>query len=1217
MRYLNKIIFINSANIPYAEVMLDGNVHFSGTQGVGKSTVLRALLFFYNADKLHLGIQQGQKTFEEFYFRHSNSYMVYEVKTDLGSYSVLLSRSHGRIAYRFIDAAYRRDWLVGDDGRVESDWIRIRERIDANVDISEKIDTYDDYRNIIFGNKHDRAHRYDKYAIVESSRYQNIPRSIQNVFLNSKLDADFVKNTIIQSMTDSEDVINLQTFRRLVSDFEREFDEIDCWYRKEKSGDVVVRVKAGRVVENFRLLNALELEMKQTWRQLNFAHKQAQEEAPLVEDEIRDLQEKMKKIVEKIDGLKRDYEKDHEKILREIQTRHLRLTDINNKRKRYAELKIDDIMAFNAQEPVFRTELTQREQRLATLQEQYKDVAEKYKKLYSGLETEWNLFGLAQKEEMFRCNDAVTKEIQNLMAIRDKRKKEIDVANDAWMKESDERMNTLQGELNRTEKHLVEVRYWHPFSKEIESAKEDVRQLRSREGELKRDYDMAHRDLESLRREGDMKRGQIEKESVVRVDRSKEELEAMKSELALTESMLTRWTGSLYEWLAENKPGWENNIGKVVDEQQVLYAQGLAPELSAGGNLFGVNINLDAIPVHHRTPDDYRVLRKQQTEAVEGKKKEIDALMAERNKAIDDLKKAYHGKIAQKQQEEINLRSQWEQMPLRIKDAETRLHKLERDERAKIEEESERRSKLYNKALLNRDSEQTDREQQRKKREKELKSADADYNSARRKLEERVEELRQKQRAESLAKRESLYKQRVDYERQERDELRGYGADTNAIDACRREIEDAKAKIAKIESNRRYVIEYQKDQEELLSHEAEFRSEKLMYETKDAQIRQNYDDKNRRLENERRENSVLQMDSKEKLQRMEEGIKQYNNLVRVENDIPEQLTLDGEMEKSALSCGELVEQMRGVLTRRRRKRDELKTSVNSFNSHFKDGNIFHFVTPQVDSDYMEYAYNLMDFVENDKIDDFRLRVSDHYKNILQNISREVGMLMNHSAEIRSIINEVNRDFRERNFAGVIRSIELRSEESSDRMMNLLCSIRNFVVENALSIGELNLFSGAERDNVNMKAVAQLKSLMHQLQKEPSRTTVTISDTFRLQFCIQENDNNTGWVERINNVGSDGTDILVKAMVNIMLINVFKTRASRKGGDFIIHCMMDEIGKLHPNNVAGILQFANVRNIYLINSSPMGYNADIYKYNYLLMKDAKSQTHIKRLITNNI
>lgn len=46
MRYLNKIIFTNSAQIKYTEINLDGNIHLIGTQGVGKSTLLRAILFF-------------------------------------------------------------------------------------------------------------------------------------------------------------------------------------------------------------------------------------------------------------------------------------------------------------------------------------------------------------------------------------------------------------------------------------------------------------------------------------------------------------------------------------------------------------------------------------------------------------------------------------------------------------------------------------------------------------------------------------------------------------------------------------------------------------------------------------------------------------------------------------------------------------------------------------------------------------------------------------------------------------------------------------------------------------------------------------------------------------------------------------------------------------------------------------------------------------------
>ena len=140
------------------------------------------------------------------------------------------------------------------------------------------------------------------------------------------------------------------------------------------------------------------------------------------------------------------------------------------------------------------------------------------------------------------------------------------------------------------------------------------------------------------------------------------------------------------------------------------------------------------------------------------------------------------------------------------------------------------------------------------------------------------------------------------------------------------------------------------------------------------------------------------------------------------------------------------------------------------------------------------------------------------------------------------------------------------------------------------------------------------NLMDHLELEQKRDFITLTDTFKLEFKVRENDNDTGWVEKLSNVGSDGTDILVKAMVNIMLINVFKRKVSRKFGDFRLHCLMDEIGKLHPNNVKGILDFANKRNIYLINSSPTTYTAEAYRYTYSLNKDAKSNTIVKSLLT---
>ena len=1216
MRHLNKIVFLNSANIPYAEVMLDGNVHFAGTQGVGKSTVLRALLFFYNADKMRLGIQSGQKTFEEFYFKYSNSYIVYEVRTEQSAYSILLSRSQGKVVYRFIDSPYKKEWFVGKDGRVESDWIKVRDRIGTNVDISAKIDTYELYRNIIFGNTHDRSHKFDKYALVESSKYQNIPRSIQNVFLNSKLDADFVKTTIIQSMTDTEDTISLSTYRHLVADFEREFDEIDCWYKKDANGEVVVRTKAQKVVDTYRLLVALDYELKQTWHKLNYAVAHTREQMPITEDAIRLLQEALRKISDKIDNAQQEFEREHDLLTRKISACDVRLGDIRQRRKHYEDIKIKEIIALVEQEPKHLQEKTQKENLLRVLQEQYKDVTEKYRALYAALDAEWDSFVAAQKEERNNKKASILSEQEKLQKARDERKKNIDAAYNEWLTASDERVKVLNEECNRTDKRLSELQYWHPLKAETDACREDIRTLSEKERELKGQLAITGNELKQMRAEALMKYDQTEKDYARKAEIADGELKLLQEELTKTEELLSRWKGSLYEWLTQNKPGWADTIGKVVDEQNVLYVQGLAPEVAEGGTLFGVRLNLDAIPVHHRTPDEYRRLKKEQQEAVSAKKKELIDLAQEKEHQLEEVRKSYKGKLSDLQQQETTLSVQLQQIPQKKKDAETRLRQLEQKEQQQIAEEREKRTHAYYDARLNLERESEDRAQQKAKREKDLRSADSEYTSAAKARQKNFDEFCHKQQTEADERLKDVAERKQMLERQERDELKGKGADTNAIELCRKDIESIQRVLEEITAKKHFVIEYRKDEEELFSHESEFKDEKRKLEARDAQMRQTYNVKRKRYENEQSEKSGKLKEKNNLLESMKEGLKQYEQLCGVENILPASLLEDEKMEQSSETCGELVVQMRGALNKKRQKTDELKRATNSFNSHFGANNTFHFIVPQYDEEYLEFALNLKDFIENDKIEEYRERVSEHYNTILRSVSREVGLLMNHSAEIKGIINEVNRDFQERNFAGVIKSIELRAEESSDRMMLLLRSIRDFTEENALTMGELNLFSGTDRDEVNKKVIEHLKRFMRQLQKEPSRTELSLSDTFRLQFRIQENDNNTGWVERINNVGSDGTDILVKAMVNIMLINVFKAKASRKNGDFIIHCMMDEIGKLHPSNVSGILQFANVRNIYLINSSPIGYNADIYKYNYLLTKDGKSQTHVTRLLTNN-
>ena len=154
MRYLNKIIFINSAHVQYAEIKLDGNVHLIGTQGVGKSTLLRAILFFYYVDKSKLGIktQAGQKGYDEFYLPYQNSYIIYEVCRETGRFFVMTFLSHGRTAFRIVDCAYNKQFFVDEDRSARHEWGRISELIGSRVFKSNIIRGYEEFRDIISGN---------------------------------------------------------------------------------------------------------------------------------------------------------------------------------------------------------------------------------------------------------------------------------------------------------------------------------------------------------------------------------------------------------------------------------------------------------------------------------------------------------------------------------------------------------------------------------------------------------------------------------------------------------------------------------------------------------------------------------------------------------------------------------------------------------------------------------------------------------------------------------------------------------------------------------------------------------------------------------------------------------------------------------------------------------------------------------------------------------
>ena len=1104
MRYLNKIIFLNSAHIPYAEVKLDGNVHFIGTQGVGKSTLLRALLFFYNADKLRLGIPKEKKSFDAFYFPYPNSYIVYEVMRENGAYCVLALKNQLRVMFRFIDAPFDSKWFIDERKQVYGEWSQIREQVGKKHDVSSLVSSYEMYRDIIFGNnRRQELLPFRKYAIVESAKYQNIPRTIQNVFLNTKLDADFIKNTIIRSMSDEDNSIDLNFYREQIKEFEQEYKDVSLWTKKEKNGEVLVRRMADKVIDAYRtLLNNRRL-IGEGRRELNYAERVAQELLPQYRLDIQESEAECNRVNRLIGEEQEKYGKERDKLSRE----------------------------------------------LGVLDAQLKKTALKIQK--------------------------------------------------------------------------AKVAHENPFAREMETNEKEFAEFTARQIQVETEKREVELRIETLRQEAQNELEIAELKYQASLDAPKKQKTDVEDEIWKIQNLLDKSKGSFSEWLDQNRKGWQENIGKVVDEETILYNDVLNPQLvadssalsssSSSASLYGVNINLTAVERKFRTPKELKEQLAEKEQLRADIIKQLNDLLNQHEENHKTLKGKYLLQIRKLNESLHAKKAEMQLLPQTGKKLKTQALELEKclekwRSQQLAELEDKQNALVADKVKKEENKHQLEVDLQRK-----LKALQTEYNRQVKQETQTFEVFANDIQAQIEEKQNQVDARKQELLKAQRDELHGKGMDTQTLDAYNKRIAELDAELAFIRKNRDVVAVYRNDKIELFDQETSVRQKRKNKAEALMAIEDKFWQRSERL---KLQLSVAQSQLTKQqtaLKKLDAGLNAVRSFRRDEtlcplesNEIEEKITTK--------DCLTIVEELKRQIYEDGRSLDNFKKQSQQFLGMFSAHNTFHFnVSPVTEEEFIAFASNLCEFVENDKISEYQKRISGRYTDIIFRISKEVGNLTRREGDIGKTINDINHDFEERNFAGVIREIALRPLKTNDQLMLLLLRIRDFAEENQFNMGKMDLFATESRQDVNAKAVKYLLAFMKGLLDEPNRKQLQVADTFKLEFRIKENDNDTGWVEKIANVGSDGTDILVKAMVNIMLINVFKEKASKKSGDFKIHCMMDEIGKLHPNNVKGILDFANRRNILLVNSSPTTYNVEDYKYTYLLSKDNRANTKVTQLI----
>lgn len=1213
MRALRKIIFVNSANIRYAEVKLDGNVHFIGTQGVGKSTLLRAILFFYNADKLHLGIPKEMKSFDEFYLPHANSYMVYEVEHEHGPFSILVFRSSGRACYRFIDAAYQKEWLVDEHGEVTAEWKVIRDRLNSAYS-TKIIDRYEQYRDILYGNKQAVGKEFVRFQLLETNRYQNIPRSIQNVFLNSRLDANFIKDIIIRSMSEEEANIDLGYFRRQVSDFEQEYKDISCWYKTNQKGESVVRKQADAVVKAYHELLYMKQQIEELCGELKHAERITRERLPLINTKIEELMQELERQKRLLSEVQQKHNAERATLNQEQGVVNEKLKRTKERKEYYANQQIDVVMNRCAQEPVVKTELDALKDKLADLTASFNDVTTKYKALRQNIINQLEAFKQAQQQRILVYGQEKQNTDERLLKEYNATRTEIEQSYAEKIVSATNAINAIKTEQNDCDKEFLKLKYFVPFKEEKEALTQQLNELQLNEKALEGWIGKLVSEVKSVQAEYDKKEAEINADYTRQLDKKQKQTDAVVEQIQTIDALLDSIKGSLYEWLEDNKPDWEQNIGKVINEEKILYQTGLHPQKADGASLYGVKLDLMDFPLNVRKPKQLKYEKDALENELKQARTEYAEILNNQEKTIEDLKRLFTPKIKDLRLQKSNVETELNMIPQKRKGIIVKIEDYDAKAKQIIEERRNEQLNRQQKLAHDLTSAQNALERINTDKQKQLKSVEKKHHDAKAdnvKLHaERVAEIN----AETKIRKQEADTELQKLKQQELDELKGQGADTALVEDCKAKISKAEDELKYIERNRKLVYDYKRDKEELFDQEDYQKSQKKKLAERIIQLDEKYGQRKQKHEQQITSFGKELSERREEKKRLKDELQKAERFAHDENLCPPMLA-EAKEKQTLRTPGQAVDELTGIIVSRQSKQNQFKQSINVFKSNFSAKNTFSFrIELTIDEDYHDFANNLDEFLINNKLEEYRRRTSERYVNILARVSKEMGELTRHESDVDKIIHDINNDFKERNFVGVIKLIALQSVPSADKMVQLMKRIKEFNDDNQFVMGEMNLFSTANRDDVNQKAVGHLLDFMKSLTDNPSRQYLTLSDLFQLQFRIIENDNDTGWADKLSHVGSEGTDTLVKAMINIMLINVFKEKVSRKFGDFRIHCMMDEIGKLHPQNIKGILDFANARNILLINSSPTTYNVSDYRYTYLLQKDGKSKTIVHSLIS---
>ncbi len=1192
---LKKIYLIKSAGYEFNEIDLRENTLLLGESGVGKTTIMRAVLFFYTMDYsdsiLNL-TSDTKKSFNDWYFREHNSHLVYEYTKAESRFLFVVSKG-GKLNYTFIDMTNAslnvKDLFVDENRPVTLE--KLNEKVQKaklpnyHTSIKERyINTF--HKRDINAKKIKQEYSVD-FSLFESMKFtREYAKTLSNIFMSSKVNSTSIKKSIVSLVENSTVKIDLNEIKLNLDEYVKHKDEIDKF--EKKVPDIVelskkhVKYHSDREVFKQRAneLEAINTKVNQKMQELILKIGIVQEEQTALKrsDDIE-----MSKLDEKLEGSSKEVI-EQKKDLRELE----------EKSKAYASKNIDGLVDEHKKEKAYKNQLQISEEKYKALTSKFDSIKEKYKKIQEQLKksTDEQIFDL--KKESVEFSKKMGEKKVNLLESKEAK---IKAETQKYVDETIDFESSLKSTseaLNATSVKLGEIKHFVFNKEEIAKYEDEISE-----------YDKALLDTQkSLNDNGfEIQKAEQQLEEIAKnlrdssqkLDKdTKEKKDDLFEQKSLVEQKLDFDRDNLYGYINRNSV---KNSKKLVTylKDEILFSdkQFTVKEDAESNSIFGLNIAFDE---EFENSYEQAKLQKALKLIKDGiKQLNRDAIRkknALEDEAINDTKEKNRQRtILYKHTDKLNenKRSYDKNQAL----ARLNLEKAKDDAVELKKRKNEELQKAYSLNKIKQD-ELNSKIVERNKQVAQITQNISTEIAA--KVSQYDEELRESETAlaSKIATMEEECNTKILSSQHELNEtLKNNGVDNELLKNISDEVAKLKVKLESIEEYKSFVIIYLKEYKDKITNMPSLK-QKL---ESDEKYLSNLKQKKREKQNEFKVKDLELENNKKTLFAKQNDIKNFTNSYtekiqgqHIEKAIKHSLKLDSYVLDNSIEVSSaVVDSIIKLFEEIKNMQNSIESSVVKIMKNLNSDNLFKISTPTDnidDKSYLKTAKELIEYIQNDKLSLLKDASLDKFKSNIVLIKKELGSFEEALADINGEVNSLGNSIKKATDSfRVIDSIRIKFSETNNNTLNTLKELSDFYDKNNDKfLSGLFESSGDEKSSQKLREKLRDKIVELVLLLNVSKEYLELEDGFVLEFRVVERGNDLKWRQTLNDIGSNGTSTLVKSIINISMLKMVSKNIV-KDNEIVTHCILDEIGTISTEYFKELKDFVNQSGFVFLNGMP--------------------------------